>query len=45
MSELCTNTAARDEVVCALEWAWEIGLPELGEPDQPGKPGIRSEGA
>ena len=25
MSEFCTNTGARDEEVCALEWAWEIG--------------------
>ena len=31
----------RDEEVCALEWAWEIRLPELDEPDKPGKPGIR----
>lgn len=41
MSEFCTNTGARDEEVCALEWAWEIRLPELDEPDKPGKPGIR----
>lgn len=25
----------------ALEWGWEIRLPELDEPDKPGRPGIR----
>src|SRR5262249_27479561 len=36
-----TNTSARDEEICALEWAWEIRLPELDELAEPGKPAIR----
>ena len=24
------NTGVRDDVVCSLQWAWEIKVPELG---------------
>jgi len=41
MSEFCTNTGARDEEICALEWGWEIRLPELDEPGKQDTPGIR----
>jgi len=30
MALLTLNTGARDDVVCSLQWAWEIPLPELG---------------
>jgi integrase len=30
MSLFTLNTGARDDVVCSLEWAWEIKVPELG---------------
>jgi hypothetical protein len=27
------NSGCRDEEVCALQWAWEVGVPELGTSD------------
>ena len=30
MALLVLNTGARDDVVCSLQWAWEIPVPELG---------------
>jgi len=30
MVEFSVNTGARDENVCALQWSWEVPVPELG---------------
>lgn len=30
MSLFMLNTGARDDVVCSLQWQWEISVPELG---------------
>lgn len=30
MTLFCTNTGARDNVVCQLRWSWEIKIPQLG---------------
>jgi hypothetical protein len=30
MSLFILNTGVRDDVVCSLEWEWEIKVPELG---------------
>jgi integrase len=30
MALFVLNTGVRDDVVCNLRWAWEIGIPELG---------------
>jgi hypothetical protein len=33
VAEFGVNTGARDEELCALEWAWEQPVPELDTPD------------
>jgi integrase len=33
MGEFIVNAGPRDEEVCALEWAWEIRVPELDTPE------------
>lgn len=30
MALFCLNTGARDDVICSLQWDWEIPVPELG---------------